>query len=169
MIIRRLEENDETTTFDCGDAALNNFLKRYAWINQEKISIGVTYVAVDEPASRHIFGYFTLAAGGAPHDVFPAKFVRGLPRYDLPLILLARLAVHQTHAGRGIGHALMSEVFRISLQLAEVVGCRWIIADAYRDRIGWYQKYGFLPVVGASEKGPQRMFLDLRTLRKTPL
>ena len=169
MIVRRLEEHDETAAFDCGDIPLNDFLKRHAWVNQEKISIGVTYVAVDELASRHIFGYFTLAAASAPYSTFPAKYVRGLPRYDLPLLLLARLAVDKSHAGRGIGQALVSEVFRIGLQVAEVVGCRGIITDAYRDRVGWYGKYGFQPIGEASEKIPQRMFLDLRTLRKTAL
>ena len=40
-----------------------------------------------------------------------------------------------------------------------------LITDAYRDRIGWYGRYGFEPIHGAIENGPQRMFLDMRTLR----
>jgi len=43
VTIRRLEESDEVENFDCGDEPLNNYLKRHAWTNQEKISIGVTY------------------------------------------------------------------------------------------------------------------------------
>ena len=48
VIIRRLEESDDTDNFDSGDAPLNNYLNKYAWVNQEKTSIGVTYVAVEE-------------------------------------------------------------------------------------------------------------------------
>src|SRR5215471_5077766 len=107
-IIRRLEEQDEVESFDCGDEPLNNYLKRHAWNNQEKSSIGVTYVAVDEGAPRAVLGYFTLAASVA-RAVFPKKFVRGLPPYDLPLVLLARLAVDRRFAGRGLEHALISE------------------------------------------------------------
>ena len=47
IVIRRLEEHDEVESFDCADDALNNYLKRHAWTNQEKSSIGVSYVAVD--------------------------------------------------------------------------------------------------------------------------
>ena len=52
LVIRRLEAADEVENFDCGDEPLNNYLKRHAWSNQEKILIGVSYVAVDEGASR---------------------------------------------------------------------------------------------------------------------
>jgi GNAT superfamily N-acetyltransferase len=164
-IIRRLEEQDEVENFDCGDEPLNNYLKRHAWNNQEKSSIGVTYVAVDEGAPRAVLGYFTLAAASVARAAFPKKFVRGLPPYDLPLVLLARLAVDLRFAGRGLGHALISEALRISLRVAGEVGCRCIITDAYRDRISWYAKYGFVPIEGAAQGGPQRMFLDIRTAR----
>jgi GNAT superfamily N-acetyltransferase len=166
IVIRRLEERDEVVNFDCDDEPLNNYLKRHAWSNQEKSSIGVTYVGVDEDAPRAVLGYFTLAMASVAREAFPKKYVRGLPPYDLPLILLARLAVDRRFVGCGLGHALISEAFRITLQVADEVGCRCIVTDAYRDRIGWYKRYGFVPIEGAAETGPQRMFLDIRTLRK---
>jgi len=165
VVIRRLEQHDEVENFDCGDDALNNYLKRHAWENQHKISIGVSYVATDESAPRTVLGYFTLAMTGVPRDAFPKKYVRGLPPYDLPLILLARLAVDRRFAGRGMEHALISEALRISLRVADEVGCRCIITDAYRNRAGWYARYGFVPIEGAAKSGPQRMFLDIRTVR----
>jgi GNAT superfamily N-acetyltransferase len=166
IAIRGLEEKDEVDAFECGDAALNNYLKRHAWPNQEKISIGVSYVAVDEAAPRSVLGYFTLAMASVRRDAFPKKYVRGMPPYDLPLVLLARLAVDRRFAGRGLGHALISEAFRISLRVAHQIGCRCIITDAYPDRVSWYARYGFVPIEGAAEGGPQRMFLDIRTLRQ---
>jgi GNAT superfamily N-acetyltransferase len=164
IVIRCLEGRDDVEHFDCGDEPLNNYLKRHAWNNQEKSSIGISYVAVDEGASR-VLGYFTLAMASVPREAFPKKYVRGLPPYDLPLILLARLAVDRRFAGRGLGRALISEAFRISLRAADDVGCRCIVTDAYRDRISWYAQYGFVPIEGTAENGPQRMFLDLRTVR----
>ncbi|SPF52279.1 putative Toxin-antitoxin system, toxin component, GNAT family [Candidatus Sulfopaludibacter sp. SbA4] len=165
IAIRRLEQNDDVAPFDCGDEPLNNYLERHAWTNQEKSSIGVSYVAVDDTAPRTVIGYFTLAMASVPRDAFPKKYVRGLPPYDLPLILLARLAVDRRFAGRGLGHALISEAFRIGLNAAAEVGCRAIVTDAYPDRIGWYARYGFVPIEGTSDTGPQRMYLDLRTVR----
>src|SRR6202034_274549 len=126
IVIRRLEEHDEVENFDCGDNALNNYLRRHAWTNQQKSSIGVSYVALDEDAPRTVLGYFTLAMASVPRDAFPKKYVRGLPPYDLPLILLARLAVDRRFAGRGLGHALISEALRITFRVADEVGCRSI-------------------------------------------
>jgi GNAT superfamily N-acetyltransferase len=165
VIVRRLEQEDEVGNFDCADERLNQYLKRHAWSNQEKSSIGVTYVAIDEAAPRAVLGYFTMATASVPRNAFPKKYVRGLPPYDLPLILLARLAVDRRFAGRGLGHALISEAFRISLRVADEVGCRCIVTDAYRNRVSWYAKYGFVPIEGTAESGPQRMFLDIRTVR----
>src|SRR5260370_30561890 len=146
VLIRRLEESDEVNGFDCGDEPLNNYLKRHAWSNQEKSSIGVTYVAVDETAPQAVLGYVTLAMASVPREAFPTKYVRGLPRYDLPLILLARLAVDRRFAGRGIGHALISEVFRVRLRVANEVGWRWFIQETYRDRNGWCAPFGVVAI-----------------------
>jgi GNAT superfamily N-acetyltransferase len=165
VLIRRLEEQDEVEPFDCGDEPLNSYLKRHAWANQQKSLIGVTYVALDESAPRTVIGYFTLAMASVPRDAFPKKYVRGLPPYELPLILLARLAVDRRFSGKGLGHALISEAFKVALRVADDVGCRCIITDAYRERVAWYARYGFVALEGAAENGPQRMFLDIRTIR----
>ncbi len=166
VIVRRLEESDEVEGFDCGDEPLNNYLRRHAWTNQQKVSIGVTYVAVDESVPSAVLGYFTLATSSVPRDKFPRKHVRGLPPYDLPLILLARLAVDKRFRSKGLGHALIAEAFKITLHVADEVGCRCIVTDAYPAKVEWYARYGFIPLEGASESSLQKMFLDVRTIRR---
>jgi hypothetical protein len=79
VVIRRLEEQVDVEGFDCGDGPLNNYLRRHAWTNQQKSSIGVRYVAVDEARPNVVLGYFTLAMASVTHDAFPKKHVRGLP------------------------------------------------------------------------------------------
>lgn len=49
-----------------------------------------------------------------PREAFLKEYVRGWPLYDLPLVLLARLAVDRRFAGRGLGQALISEALRLS-------------------------------------------------------
>jgi len=165
VLIGRLEEQDEVELFNCGDEPLNNYLRRHAWVNQQKSSIGVTYVAVEETAPHTVLGYFTLATSSVPRNAFPKKYVRGLPAYDLPLILLARLAVDRRFSRKGLGSALLSEALKVAVQVAGEVGCRGIIADVYRERIDWYARYGFVVLEGSAPSGPQRMFLDIRTVR----
>lgn len=163
--IRRLQEQDATAGFDCGDEPLNNYLRRYAWTNQRKSSIGVTYVAVDTASPAAVLGYFTLASASAPRDRFPQKMVRGLPPYDVPLILLARLAVDHRFSGTGLGTALLSQALRITLQISEEVGCRYLITDAYHGKAAWYARFGFIPLERSLEVATQKMFLDIRTIR----
>ena len=166
VMVRRLEEADVVENFDCNDPALNIYLKKHAWSNQQKSFIGVTYVVVDEAAPQTVLGYFTLATSRIPRDAFPKKHVRGLPTYDLPLILLARLAVDHRFEGKGLGTLLLKEAFKISLNIAERVGCRCIITEAYPDKVGWCAKYGFVSLEESAENKPtRRMFLDIRTLR----
>jgi hypothetical protein len=99
-----------------------------------------------------------------PREALPQKHVRGLPNYDLPLILLAWLAVDLRFAGKGIGHALISEAFRISLRVSREVGCRCVITAAYRDRKSWMCD---TVLSQSGEPRPEaRMFLDIRTIRK---
>jgi len=149
MVIRRLEEQDEVDGFDCGDGALTNYLKRHAWINQQKVSIGVCYDAVDESAPRAVLGYFTLAMASLSREEFPRKYIRGLPPYADSIGAVGR---RSTVCRSGVGHALISEALRIGLRAAEEVGCRCIVTDAYRDRISWYAKYGFVPIEGGERQ-----------------
>ena len=161
--IRRLEESDSVESFDCGDEPLNNYLKRHAWNNQQKSSIGVTYVAVEELAPGAVIGYFTLATSSAPRDSFPKKYVRGLPAYDVPVILLARLAVDRRFGRRGLGRELLSAALRVSLMVSKEVGCRCVIVDAYPTAMPWYRSYGFT-ALEESKSGAVRMYLDIRTI-----
>jgi GNAT superfamily N-acetyltransferase len=161
--IRRLDESDSLENFDCRDEALDNYLKRDAWNNQRKSSIGVTYVAVDELAPGVVIGYFTLATSSALRDSFPKKYVRGLPAYDVPVILLARLAVDRRFGGRGLGRELLSAALRVSLSVSKEVGCRCIIVDAYPTATDWYRRYGF-SALEENKSGAVRMYLDIRTI-----
>ena len=163
-VVRRLQGRDSIESFDCGDQPLNDYLKKHAWNNQQKSSIGVTYVAIEEIAPAAVIGYFTLAMSSVPRNAMPRKSVRGLPAYDLPMILLARLAVHRHFARRGLGHALLSEALKLSLRISEQVGCRCILVDAYPTAVAWYQRYGFTPIEG-SKGASVRMYLDMRTVR----
>jgi hypothetical protein len=51
-------------------------------------------VAADEAALFSVMGYFTLKTSSVPRNAFPKKYVRRLPQYEFPLILLNRLAAN---------------------------------------------------------------------------
>ena len=99
----------------------------------------------------------------ALRDSFPKKQVRGLPAYDVPVILLARLAVDRRFGGRGLGRELLAAALRVSLSVSKEAGCRCIIVDAYPTATDWYRRYGF-SALEENKSGAVRMYLDIRTI-----
>jgi hypothetical protein len=39
------------------------------------------------------------------------------------------------------------------------------VTDAYREQVDWYAKFGFIPIEDVAANGPQKMLLDMRTIR----
>lgn len=168
--IRRLAQDDLVRTFDCGHNALDSYLKRHAWINQEQNLIGVTYVSVEESHPKTVVGYYTIATGDVPRDSLPANMTQALPRYqNLPVALLARLAVDRRFQGSGLGKNLLRHAFKGVLHLSKQVGCRYVIVDAYSTAVGWYARNGFIGIHEPSTSGMQRMFVAVRTLQEATL
>ena len=168
--IRRLAQGDLVKPFDCGDNALNTYLRRHAWINQEQNLIGVTYVSVEEGHPKIVLGYYTLATGDIARDSLPEDMTKALPRYqNLPVALLARLAIDRRFQGSGLGKNLLRHAFENVLKLSRQIGCRYVIVDAYATALEWYAKYGFTAINGPSPSGMQPMFIDVRTLLEATL
>ncbi len=168
LYIHRLEPTDEVGEFDCGDEALNDYLKRFAWQNQRRHSVGATYVAESVEAPRAVIGYHTLAAGSIPRNAFPSEIGRRLSPYpEIPVVLLARLAVDRRFQRRGIGESLLAHALDRALAVREQIGCRCIIVDAYQSAVRWYRQFGFVSIGGApADAATQKMFLDLRVAEK---
>ena len=94
-----LEARHDLAAFDCDVPALNNYLKKYALVNQRNQSAR-TYVAA---RGNGVVGYYTLAAASARREETPAHMAKGLAAHPVPVILLARLAVDAGEKGKGLG------------------------------------------------------------------
>jgi len=87
--IEKLQRTHEVNEFDCGREALNRFLARYAFQNQQA-GASQTYIAV---AGHAIIGYYTLIFGQVEYAAAPERLTKGLARHPVPIMLLGRLAV----------------------------------------------------------------------------
>jgi len=149
--------------------SLVEYLKRYALRHAEKDLLARTYVALDESsAAIRIAGYFSLATVSVERaSVTQLPKLDRLPRFPLPGILLARLAVDSRIQGQGLGRYLVEEALGITLQLAGAgpVGFRLLVTDAMDgDAAGFYGRFG---LVRLGDAYPCRMVLDLRPLLST--
>ena len=86
--IEKLQRGHGLDAFDCGREALNRFLMRYAFQNQQA-GASQTYVAM---ADEEVAGYYTLVVGQIEYSDAPERLTKGLARHPVPIMLLARLA-----------------------------------------------------------------------------
>jgi len=166
--IRALREGDDRTQFQSGDPDLDRFFQKFAGQNQFRHYVGVTYVAVE---NRRVVGFATVAPGHVEIDGLPSAVRRKLPRYPLPVLRLARLAVDRTARGHGLGAQLVRFVLELALRMANEYGCVGVIVDAKPDAVDFYAKYGFIPVEaieGQADARPQQipMFLATRAIKE---
>ena len=155
-----LAREHDTSLFDCGKAALNDWLKRFALANQQNDSAR-TYVVHRD---GRIAGYYSLAAGSVRRDESPARVAKGLANHPIGVILLARLAVDRTEQGSGLGKTLLADALVRSAGAADVIGARAILVHAIdEDATKFYGKYGFEP----SPLEPRQMMLLMKDLRAT--
>lgn len=138
--VRPLRPSDDRSRFRSGNADLDRFFARYAGQNQFRHHVGITYVAV---VDAEILGFVTVAASQVEVAELPEGARRRLPRYPLPVLRLARLAVDERAQGRGIGKILLRTVFALAHQMADTVGCIGVVVDAKADAVGFYERLGF--------------------------
>ena len=139
--------------FDCGEAALNEFLQRYARKNHE-LGGAKTSLAIDEADKETILGFYSLS---------PAILRRGLARYDVPGFRLGRLAVDLRVQGQGLGGQLLLAAGRRCLRVAEEVGGVALLIDAKNERAAeWYAGFGALPLLDA----PLSLLIPLATIEQ---
>jgi GNAT superfamily N-acetyltransferase len=163
--IRLLEQADDRKAFRSGDADLDGFFQKYAWQNQFRHHVGNTYVAVEH---AKIVGFVTVAPSGIELDRLPAD-LKKLPRYPIPILRVARLAVSEGAQGKGVGKRLMRAAFAMAIDLRERLGCAGVVVDAKRDAESFYSSLGFEPlevIEGQIEErpAPKPMFLSIREI-----
>lgn len=138
--IKEIQQKSLLKKFDCGIEKLNEFLSRYA-IKNDELGIGKTFVALNN--NNRISGYFTLATAQVAYQEIPDRYRDKLPKYPIPALRIARLAVNKELQGNGIGKWLLSQVFIKAVQIADITGLYLIIVDAKETSKNFYEHYGF--------------------------
>jgi predicted N-acetyltransferase YhbS len=167
--IRTLERSDVRTGFACGDPSLDGFIERYAWQNQQRHHLGVTYVAVDD-ATRRVVGYFTAAMASVAPSEAGERVAHGGYAY-VPALRIARLAVDRRFQGVGIGCELLYAALQLALAESKRVGCAGVLVDSLPDSASFYGRFGFTRLgvsVGASPVRPRPvpLYLGLGEVRR---
>jgi GNAT superfamily N-acetyltransferase len=163
-IIERLGKHHDRTQFDCGQPMLNRWLEQQA-SQFEKRDLARTYVAHRDKESV-VLGYYALSNHRVSFEALPEDEAKGLPRIDIPVILLGRLAVDRSAQGQGLGALLLIDALRRVSHIADQVGIRAVEVDALDESARqFYLKFGFV----ALRDDPLHLFLSMQVIRKLRL
>jgi len=159
VVIELLGKQHNRNGFDCGDAALNEFLQRQAG-QQQRRGFGKTYVALADDGVT-VIGFVTVSAGQIATASLPAQ--SKLPRHPAPILRIGRLAVDVQHQGKGTGQDMLAFALRLAVEFSQRVGLYAVVVDAKHDKAkAFYTKLGFIACVDS----PLSLYLPVATLEQ---
>ena len=146
----------DRASFDCGDGAMNGFLRNHARKNHER-GASKTFLAVSKEDDA-IIGFYTLSPAEAEFERVPERFRKGLGRYAVGGFRLARIAVVRSQQGKGLGGQLLMAAGLRCIRAAAEVGGTLMFIDAKDEQVAkWYRGYGALSL----DDRPLSLFLPL--------
>lgn len=122
-----LSLSHDVTAFDCGEPALNDWLKHRALKNESRFSR--TYVVCDD---NRVVGYFCISAGSVERAAAPGKVRRNAPDM-IPVSIIGRLAVSKAYTGRGLGADMLSDALRRIAVASQSIGIGAVLVQAKDD------------------------------------
>lgn len=161
--VERLGRQHNRTRFDCGQSTLNDWLQRSAG-QFDRRGYSRTFVAT-LVGEVDVLGYYALSNHTLRFETLPDHAAKGLPRIDVPVILLGRLAIDRSMQGHGLGSLLLFNAFHRITQIAEQVGIRAVEVDAIDEAAKtFYQRFGFTEL----RDDPRHLYLSLEIVRQWP-
>jgi len=126
--------------FSCGEASLDEWLKRRALTNQWS-GASRTFVATDQ--GGRVYGYYAMAAGAVSHQVATSSVRRNMPD-PIPVMVLARLAIDHRAQGIKLGASLLQDAVGRAVNVSQNTGVRALLVHALNDHAKqFYEHYGF--------------------------
>jgi predicted N-acetyltransferase YhbS len=147
----------QLSQFLSGSAVLDEWLTKRALQNQQS-GASRTLVICEQD---EVIGYYALASGAVATTLATGRFKRNMPD-PVPVIVLARLAVSQTHQGKGLGRALFRDAALRVLGAAELIGVRGMLVHAISaDAKAFYEALG----LQSSAIDPMTLMVTMADLR----
>lgn len=126
--------------FECGEAVLDDWIKRRAMANQLS-GASRTFVVADH--DNRVCGYYAMAAGAVSHQMATGSVRRNMPD-PIPVMVLARLAVDRRAQGMHLGASLLQDAVNRAIAVSHNAGVRALLVHALHDRAKqFYEHYGF--------------------------
>lgn len=159
--IRSFDSGIDADSFHCGEATLDEYIRRYARQDVRR-NLARVFIATPENDSQRLAGFFTLSAGSVSCSELPESLAKKLPRYPVPVALIGRLAVSSAFQGHGLGSILLADACKKVVHASATLAVAGIIVDAKDETAAsFYMHFGFLTLPGQ----PARLLLPAKAFR----
>lgn len=153
-----IREDDDVSAFDCGEPALDDYLRSRALANHVE---GASRCYVTRRDGR-VVGFYALASASVERRATAGAVRRNMPD-PIPVILLSRLAVDRSEQNIGLGKHLLRDAITRSVQAADLIGVRALLVHAINeDARSFYAAHGFDP----SPTDPLHLVLLIKEARR---
>ena len=117
----------DVSRFDCGNPALNDWLRNSAAESEGRTAR--TYVVCEN--DHAVVGYYCISTGSVERRALPPKMKRaqGLP-HQVPVVIIGRLARDKAFAGKSLGKDLLQDALRRILAASRIIGVRAVLVHA---------------------------------------
>lgn len=147
-------------SFNSGKSALDEWLKKHS-LQAGSGNTATTFVVTNK--EREVVGYYSLSTGSISQEAAADRIRKGTARYEIPVILLARLAVDESYQRSGVGRALLRDAVIRVVNISLEVGVRAILTHPIdAEAANFYLKYGF----ERSPIPPDQLMILLKDARK---
>ncbi|MBE0508459.1 MAG: GNAT family N-acetyltransferase [Marinospirillum sp.] len=158
----------DRSSFDCGEQELNVFLKTQAAIHMQAGISRTMVLPSTQPLlnQKHaICAFYSVTPSSISRETLPVHLAKKLPRYPVPVFLLAQLAVHKEFHGSGLGKISLIRALKYLWDVNHYMRAYAIIVDCLTDQAqSFYAKYGFEAL--CEHNGRIRMFLPMKTVEQ---
>ena len=161
--IEPIAPDHDAQSFDCGSDEQTTWLRRHGLQAHQSDTARVYVVCLADSVS--VVGYYALAAGSIEHADAPSRLTKGIGRYPIPVVLLARLGVDLQEQGRGLGTALVRDALFQVTAIADRLGVRALLIHAETPEAAAFYK-GIDPGFEPSPTDPLHVALLIKDLRR---
>ena len=151
-IIRAHDGSIDAKAFNCGQFALDDYIRRYA-LQDVRRDLARVFIASPADDLNCLAGFFTLSAGSVNCSDLSEQLARKFPCYPIPVALIGRLAVDQAFQGKGLGSILLADACQKVRQARDTLAVVGIIVDAkYASAAAFYRHFGFVELPGKPDR-----------------
>lgn len=159
LAIEPIARRHQRSSFDCGQARVNDWIRSKALQNHEK-RMSATRILADGIV---VAGYYTLANAEISFADLPPAMVKKLPQRHLPVAIIAWLGLDVRYQKQGLGERLLGSALCDVIASGDFVPHVAVVIDSISPGSkSFFQRYQFEELPGQ----PHRLVVPWSTIVK---